>query len=99
MPTALLPHIEQQTTEAAGGCQRTLQDHVGAHLAVDDIKVLVAEVLEDFVDVLFFIEQGQRMQQVAPADATHISAIFHAAQFAWTCHHACLFGKHRNEVL
>ena len=32
-----------------------------ADLAVDDIEVLVAEVLEDLVDVFFLIKQGQRM--------------------------------------
>ena len=39
---------------------------VDLYLAVDDIEVLVAEVLEDFVDVLFFIKQGEGMQHIAP---------------------------------
>lgn len=37
------------------------------YLAVDDIEVLIAEVLEDFVDVFFFVKQSKCMQQVAPA--------------------------------
>lgn len=37
------------------------------YLAVDDVEVLIAEVLEDFVDIFFFIKQGKCMQQIAPA--------------------------------
>ncbi len=37
-----------------------------AYLAVYDVKVLIAEILEDFIDVLFFIKQCQRMQQITP---------------------------------
>ena len=43
---------------------------MSADLAVNDIKVLITEVLEHFVDVFFLIKQGQRMQQVPPAELT-----------------------------
>ena len=40
---------------------------VSAHLAVYDVEVLITEVFENLVDVLFLIQQCQCMQQVTPA--------------------------------
>lgn len=63
---------------------------VDLYLAVDDIEVLVAEVLQDFVDVLFFIKQGECMQQIAPAtyNAQHVNGKYKSehllTSYFWT---------------
>ena len=40
-------------------------------LAVDDVKVLVAEKVGDGVDVLLFVQQSQGRQQVGPSHLSH----------------------------
>ena len=59
-------HSMQQHNTASTAPSKTCQ-LLMPHLAVDDIEVLIAEVFEHFIDVLFLVEQGQRMQQVTPA--------------------------------
>ena len=55
--------------------------HGWVYLAVNDIEVFIAKVLEDLVDVLLFIEQGECLQQVASAthDSDYDSAVARAA--------------------
>lgn len=40
-------------------------------LAVDDVEVFVGEVVGDLVDVVLFFQEGQRLQEVAPAQLCH----------------------------
>lgn len=40
-------------------------------LAVDDIEVFVGEVVGDLVDVVLFLQEGQSLQEVAPAQLSH----------------------------
>lgn len=40
-------------------------------LAVDDIEVFVGEVICDLIDVVLLLQQGQGLQEVAPAQLHH----------------------------
>lgn len=39
--------------------------------AVDDVEVFIGEVVGDLVDVILFFQQGQSLQEVAPAQLHH----------------------------
>lgn len=40
-------------------------------LAIDDVEVFVGEVVSDLVDVVLLLQQGQGLQEVAPAQLHH----------------------------
>ncbi len=40
-------------------------------LAVDDVEVFIREVVRDLVDVVLLLQQGQCLQEVAPAQLHH----------------------------
>lgn len=43
-------------------------------LAVDDVEMFVGEVVRDLVNVVLFLQQGQSLQEVAPAQLYHVYA-------------------------
>ena len=47
----------------------------GTYLAVDDIEMLIGDVFEHFVDVVFPIKLTQSFQQVTPAVNPYIAHI------------------------
>lgn len=51
-------------------------------LAVDDVEVFVGEVICDLVDIVLLFQQGQRLQEVAPAQLDHGDTAR-----PWTVHH------------
>lgn len=59
--------MPDRPTAACATC--TTEDHRHAHLAIDDIEVLIGKVAKDFIDIVLLIELQQSAEKVPPVTA------------------------------